>query len=43
MSDRNGFSWIDPNKVKLGVFRVRTSFDKEKLEDLNRYKEERKA
>jgi len=36
LTDRNGFSWIDPNKVKLGVFRVRTSFDKEKLEDLKR-------
>lgn len=36
MSERNGFVWINPDKVKLGDFRVRTSFDKEKLEDLKR-------
>jgi len=36
LSERNGFLWIPPNKVKVGDFRVRTSFDKEKLEDLKR-------
>jgi len=36
LSERNGFVWLDPNKVKLGDFRVRTSFDKQKLEDLKR-------
>ena len=36
MSDKNGFVWLAPEKVKLAGFRVRTSFDKEKLEDLKR-------
>ena len=36
MSKRNGFLWVTPDKVKIGDFRVRTSFDKEKLEDLKR-------
>jgi len=34
--ERNGFDWVDPSKIKLGDFRVRTSFDQEKLEDLKR-------
>ena len=36
MSGKNGFVWIAPSKVKLVGFRVRTSFDKDKLEDLKR-------
>ena len=36
MSRRNGFIWVSPDKVKVGDFRVRTSFDREKLEDLKR-------
>lgn len=36
LSERNGFIWVSPDKVKIGDFRVRTSFDVEKLEDLKR-------
>lgn len=36
MSKKNHFVWISPNDVKVGDFRVRTSMNSEKLEDLKR-------
>ena len=36
MNKRNHVVWISPSDVKIGDFRIRTSMDSEKLEDLKR-------